>query len=242
MGNYAIILAGGEGKRAGGVKPKQFQEIFGKPVVWWSMKSFIESDKDMKLIAVVHPDYVDDWNVMWRELAVQDFIPHSVCKGGKTRPESVANGLACVKEHGGESDAVVLIHDGARPLVSVSMIRRGLDRLEKGTGLIPAVKSVNSLREIEHENGVSHEVISKSVDRSKYVEVQTPQIFRFEDIAPLYKNAERLSSFTDDASVAEANGIIIKLYEGETYNIKITHPVDFRIAEAIMSWRENDKV
>lgn len=237
MEKYAVILAGGVGHRAGGDVPKQFHRLGGRPLVWWAMKAFADADPGMRIVLVVHPDFVGRWQEMFMELPEADRIPHVIAFGGASRPESVANGLKTVNNAGATADSPVLIHDGARPLVSPGMIRRGLDALQASKGVIPAVATVNSLRELSNPGVAMEQAESRSVDRARFVEVQTPQIFNFSTIAHLYGNGEDISGFTDDASLAEAAGVEIGLYEGEATNIKVTHPLDFAIAEAILAAR-----
>ena len=236
MRNYAIILAGGEGHRAGGDVPKQFQEICGCPLVWWAARAFREADPGMEIVMVVHPGFIETFDHL--RPGGEPTIPVTLCCGGRSRPESVINGLKMVgdmigRDGDGVDDAVVLIHDGARPLVDSSLIRRGLSTLRPGAGAIPCVKSVSSLRELL--DGVEG---SRAVDRSRFVEVQTPQIFHYATIRGAYDaQCGDTSSFTDDASVAEACGVRIDIFEGDHSNIKVTHPEDFYIAEAILARR-----
>lgn len=238
MEKYALILAGGEGRRAGGDVPKQFHLLSGRPLVWWSMRAFLLADPEIRVTLVVHPDFIDKWQEMWMNLPDADRFPHGLCAGGSSRPESVANGLRHISDSGVSPEAVVLIHDGARPLITPDMIIRGMRALQKHQeGVIPAVRSVNSLREIASPGARLDETLSHSVDRARFVEVQTPQIFKIQMLLPLYGDVASLGGFTDDASVAEASGRVVGLYEGDVSNIKVTHPVDFAIAEAILAQR-----
>lgn len=241
MEKYAVILAGGEGRRAGGSVPKQFRMLSGRPMVWWSARAFLDAFPEIRIVMVVHPDFIEEWRKMQVNLREADRFPHTVCRGGSSRPESVANGLRCIEsDYGAASDAIVFIHDGARPLVTPEMVRRGACALEKNRdGVIPAVRAVNSLRELTTDPALPLEMAeSISVERARYVEVQTPQIFHLSLLLPLYREASRLAGFTDDASVAESVGKKVGLYEGDTSNIKVTHPLDFCIAEAILRERE----
>lgn len=240
MKKFAIILAGGEGKRAGGDIPKQFVSLDGKPIVWWSMKAFKEADPDTVIILVMHPGFFDDWEIIVDNMPEEDYIPCILSCGGLSRAHSVYNGLLSIKDYLeekyiAEEEAVVAIHDGARPLVSRQMILRGFNSLEHSVGVIPGVRCTNSLRKVEEPDRVFDGSRSVSVDRSEYVEVQTPQIFSLPDIFSAYiMKEENRDKFTDDASLAESIGLGIKLYEGESTNIKVTHPEDFKIAEILL--------
>lgn len=235
MDKYALIVAGGVGNRAGGELPKQFHSLKGHPMLWWAMKAFKEAEADSHIIIVMHPDYIEIWKEIFNSLPCSELIPHALCQGGKTRAESVANGLKKIKEIGADGDSVIMIHDAARPLVTPEIIKRGLASLKKGRGAIPVIRSVNSLRILDNKNMSLYEATSRSVDRALYVEVQTPQIFHLSTISPLYEEASDLTLFTDDASVAEGAGVPIDLFEGDAINLKVTHPTDFKIAEAILA-------
>ncbi|MDE6010083.1 MAG: 2-C-methyl-D-erythritol 4-phosphate cytidylyltransferase [Muribaculaceae bacterium] len=242
MEKYAVILAGGSGRRAGGDMPKQFRLLSGRPVVWWSMKAFHDADPEIRIVLVVHPGFFDDWHLIFDALPDAEKIPHVISCGGRDRPESVKNGLLTVRDEcqaSGE-DPLIFIHDGARPLVTPEMILRGMLAWQPCEGVIPVVPSVSSLRELRDSEVPLVEAESRSVDRSRYVEVQTPQIFRFSTIAALYFRNADLSHFTDDASVAEHAGVRIRLYRGDTFNIKVTNPEDFVIAEALIKFEHQD--
>lgn len=224
MQKYAIIVAGGEGNRAGGVVPKQFQLIAGIPMLWWSVRAFHAEDPDTQIILVLHPGFFDEWDLLYAELPEVDrkIDVHISC-GGRSRLESVRNGLMSVPD---DKDVLVAVHDAARPLVSVDMISRGWSVAEESGSAVPAVGMADSIRRIE-------DGVSVSVPRKDYVKVQTPQVFD----AALLKNAYAgtLSDLmTDDASVVEAAGHKISLYEGSPYNMKVTEPLDIKIAETLI--------
>lgn len=256
MKRFGIILAGGEGSRAGGNIPKQFVDLCGRPMVWWAMKACKEYDPEMELILVLHPGFFDDWDIMSQELPEEERIPHIICCGGRNRTHSVYNGLLSIRDFmaelpeevrkGYEEEGIAVgIHDGARPLITPDMLRRGFEEVERGVGKVPAIKCVSSLREVAIPAEVFSGSSSESVDREKYVEVQTPQIFLYSDIMAAYIEREKedadflttFSGFTDDASLAVCSGVEVKLYEGLPENIKVTHPIDFTIARAIMEAR-----
>ena len=210
------------------------------------MKAFYDFDPQMQIVLVVHPGFFDDWDIMQSELPESHRIPHEVCCGGVDRPHSVYNGLMMardliVEKYGAEApaDTVVAIHDGARPLLTPAMIERGFRCVAPGIGAIPAVPAVNSLRRLDSpKSGPGFEGCrSHAVDRSEYVEVQTPQIFYLPEIIRANTSNGDISHFTDDASLAEAAGMRIDLYEGEPTNMKITHPMDFAMARVILASR-----
>lgn len=244
MKRVVVILAGGEGHRAGGNVPKQFVDLCGLPVVWWSVKAFHEAYPDIVTVMVVHPGYFEDWDIQYRSLPAELRYDVHLCCGGRDRRESVCNGLLMARDvvsgQYGENqvnDVFVAIHDGARPLISADMIRRGFSVAKRGCGLVPAVKAVNSLRRIGNPAHPFGNPDSFAVDRSYYVEVQTPQIFALDEILEIHRALPIGESFTDDASMAESCGKQVILYEGIPENIKITHPADFTVASAILQKR-----
>lgn len=221
----AIILAGGEGKRAGGKIPKQFHELCGRPMVWWSMKAFHDADPDTQLVLVLHPGFFDDWDIIWNNLPETDRFDYRLCCGGRDRCESVTNGLMAEKAVAGN---LIAVHDAARPLVSRNLIDRCWQTAAKAQTAVPAVPVTDSLRKLDTDGG------SQAVDRSQYVAVQTPQIFEATLLKEAYSKCKTGIIYTDDASVVEASGHNITLCEGEPINIKVTNPADFIVAEALM--------
>lgn len=225
MKKYAIIVAGGEGNRAGGIVPKQFQLVGGIPMLWWSVRAFYKEDSETNIILVLHPGFFDEWDSLYRELPEMDkHIRYKIVCGGKNRLESVRNGLNSV---GCGEDVFVAIHDAARPLVTNDIIRRGWEAVSLYKAVVPVVAETDSLREIKGED-------SFVVNRNDYRRVQTPQVFNSQVIKDAYKSL--MSDFlTDDASVVEASGKKVYLYEGESVNFKVTNPEDIKIADLLLS-------
>lgn len=224
MKKIAIILAGGEGRRAGGEEPKQFQKVNGMPMYWWSLKAFKDEDPDTQIILVCHPGAFDLLDALNDELPINQRIEYQEVCGGKSRWQSVNNALM---EVDAADDVLVAIHDSARPLVTKDIISRGWESAMQCDGAIPVVDVTDSLRLVDAYGG------SHSVDRSLYKAVQTPQVFRASIIKRAYALGES-PLFTDDASVAEAAGYKPVTYAGEATNIKVTHPRDFAIATLLL--------
>jgi len=215
-----IIVAGGKGERMQTDIPKQFIEIQGKPILMHTIEAFTRFDVTMQIILVLPLSQID----FWKELCIKhDFkVIHQIVVGGKTRFESVRNGLTAVK-----SPVCVAVHDGVRPLVSTETIARCFDVAEQFGNAIPVVDLVDSIRQTT-KNG------SISVDRKAYKLVQTPQVFD----ADLLKNAyeqDFSEFFTDDASVVENLGTMINLVDGNRENIKITTSFDLLLAEVLIN-------
>lgn len=239
MKKFAVILAGGEGRRHGGSVPKQFAPLGERTVLWWAIHQFLEADPSTQLIVVMHPGMFDDFDIMMDGLPEADRPVVTLSCGGRSRTESVANGLLTIREilfaEGAVwprdfADCLVAVHDAARPLVSPDLIRRGWEAAAPGIGAVPVVKPTASLRRLS-PGGEERE--STPVNRDEYREVQTPQVFIASDIINAYQ-PPLPDNCTDDASLAQQRGLKIRLFEGEYTNIKITNPLDSAIAELIL--------
>jgi len=216
---YAVIVAGGSGKRMGAELPKQYLEISGKPVLMHTLERFKQFSDTIEIITVLPENQLRFWDDLQKKYAFN--VPHTLVRGGKARFFSVRNGLKFV-----EDDALVAIHDGVRPFVSLETIRRCFDTAGKLGNAIPVIPASDSLRMIT-ENG------STPVNRLIVRQVQTPQVFH----SGIIKNAYRqdyLPEFTDDATVLEKTGVTINLVEGNRENIKITTPEDLIISAALL--------
>ena len=221
MRQFAVIVAGGTGTRMGGGIPKQFRSLCGRPMLWWSMKAFYDENPSTEIILVLPEEFIILWEDFFSSLPEKDRLPHVVTAGGQTRTESVKRGLILVPE-----DSLVAIHDGARPLLKKDLISRGWQTASENGAAIPVVPAVDSMREIRGDS-------SKAVDRSLYRCVQTPQVFISRLLKKSYQEQEG-RTFTDDASVVEATGHKITLYEGDPSNLKVTTPIDMTIASCLL--------
>lgn len=218
MKKYAVIVAGGSGKRMGSEIPKQFLKLAGKPLIMHSIMRFIEYDTSTEIIVVLPGGLINYWRSLQEEYRFN--IRHSIVKGGDTRFHSVRNGLEMVGLAG-----LVAIHDGVRPLVSTGTIRRCYEAAEKHGSGIPVISPADSIRMV---TGIE----SVSVNRMHVKLVQTPQVFNAGLIKKAYL-AEYSEEFTDDATVLERTGEAVFLAEGNKENIKITTPDDLLVAETL---------
>ncbi len=216
---YALIVAGGTGERMKSEIPKQFIEIAGKPILMHTIEKFREFDGSIEIITVLPENQLRFWSELQEKYSFS--VPHTLVKGGKTRFDSVRNGLGFIYEPG-----LVAIHDGVRPFVSIETIKRCFDTAEKHGNAVPVISPSDSLR-IVAENG------NEPVDRTKIKLIQTPQVFRTELIRYAYRQ-DYIPEFTDDAIVLERTGAKINLVEGNRENIKITNPEDLLIAGALI--------
>ena len=222
MKKYAVIVAGGSGKRMNSTLPKQFLLLKNKPVLWYTLDSFLRAYNDLQVILVLPETHAGKG----KKIAVmfEESERITIVHGGDTRFHSVKAGLQSVT-----GKAVIFVHDAVRCLVSVPLIQRCYKQaLEKGSA-IPAVTATDSIR-IEKENKFFVQ------NRSQVRIIQTPQTFLSELLLPAF-NQNFHEDFTDEATVVEANGNEIFLTEGEYENIKITRPVDMMIAERLLEER-----
>lgn len=221
MKKIALIVAGGSGSRMKSETPKQFLLLNNKPVLYYSIKSFLDSFTNIEIILVLPEEHV----ALGQEI-IDGYFDRSKFKitaGGRTRFHSVQNGLSLV----GSGEAIIFVHDGVRALITPALIRRCYEAaLASGTA-IPVVGCPDSVRLLT-PNG------SRAINRNKVKLVQTPQTFHSKILLPAFA-IDYKDQFTDEATVAEAYGIKVTLVEGETNNIKITTPDDMLLAEHILN-------
>lgn len=218
---YVVIVAGGKGLRMGGEKPKQFQDLKGRPVLMHTLERFREALPEGKLILVL-PEW---WVTMWRDLCRQHAfsVDHELVKGGDTRFHSVKNGLDAIR---GE-EGVVAVHDGVRPFVAVDVIRECVKQALTGACVVPVIAPVESVRLKQGDTDRT-----QSIDRNLCLLVQTPQVFPLNRLRQAYSQPYQ-SLFTDDASVVEADGGQVEVVEGNRENIKLTTPFDWAMAQLL---------
>ncbi len=220
MKKYAIIVAGGFGTRMGQSTPKQFLLLNDKPVLYYTVKTFLEAYDDMQVILVLPEDYTD----MGREIidAYFDYNRIQITAGGYTRFHSVQNGLKLV-----EQECMVFVHDGVRCLVSKELIHRCYESALEAGSAIPVLPVKDSVRLVLEDD-------SEPLDRSSVVMVQTPQTFHSKILLPAFE-IDYKERFTDEATVVEAFGLKVSLVHGDDHNIKITRPLDLMLAEKILT-------
>jgi 2-C-methyl-D-erythritol 4-phosphate cytidylyltransferase len=222
MKKYAVIVAGGIGKRMGNIIPKQFLLLKGKAVLWYTLDTFLRAYNDLQIILVLPDQHTN------KGKAIAESFPESnrieIVSGGDTRFHSVQCGLKKVRE-----DSVVFVHDAVRCLVSVPLIHRCYKDAVANGSAIPGVMATDSIRILNH---AYHYV----ADRKTVRIIQTPQTFLSNIILPAFEQ-EYSDAFTDEATVVEASGEKVYLTEGEYDNIKITRPIDMMIAERILEER-----
>ena len=219
MKQFSVIVAGGSGSRMNTEVPKQYLPINGLPVLMHTINAFHNYSQALDIIVVLPPKDIELWEELCEKYEFN--LPVRIAPGGETRFQSVRNGLARI-----DSDGIVAIHDGVRPLVNKEIIAASYEIAALHGSAIAAVRLKESIRVTDKDQ-------TKMADRSKYRIIQTPQTFQVSLIKGAYQIPED-SQFTDDASVLEKSGHKISLFEGSYKNIKITTPEDLIIAEAFL--------
>ncbi len=217
--NYAVIVAGGTGKRMNSIVPKQFLELDGKPVLYYTIQTFLNFSPEVQIILVLPSDFIAESDF------ITTYFPGNknirVVAGGETRFHSVQNGLKEIRE-----DGIVFIHDGVRPFVSMNVLENCLQTALQCGNAIPCIHVKDSLRHITSAG-------NHAVSRNEFKAIQTPQTFAISAIQDAFKQDYK-DTFTDEASVFEAAGHQIYLVEGNEENIKITTPQDLELARTLI--------
>lgn len=228
---YAIIVAGGSGRRMKSDLPKQFLLLDGKPVVMHTLERFANTKSKPQLILVLHTDMFSIWDKLCEKHDFQ--LPHTVITSGETRFQSVRNGIHYISEqqHHFLDNTLIAIHDAARPVITSETIDACFEQTALHPATVLAVPSTNSVRQ-------GYEAENNALDREKIWIVQTPQMFQGHILHQAFQQ-EELSSFTDDASVIEKLGYKIHLIQGDHRNIKITFPEDISIAQLYLKTLTN---
>lgn len=230
---YAVIMAAGSGSRMGADKPKQFLEYDGKPILRHTIELFQKACGDVRIVVVLPEDYIE----YWKSYCLKNNFTcrQSFAKGGLTRFHSVKNALKLIPD-----GAVVAVHDGVRPFVSVGLVRKMFALAGDCPALIPVLPSVDTLKVLDRltDSGLPDGLAAlataegESVDRCRIYGAQTPQIFHSEILKAAYSQAYDVA-FTDDASVVSKYGKNLSYVLGERFNIKITTPDDLVFAKAL---------
>jgi 2-C-methyl-D-erythritol 4-phosphate cytidylyltransferase len=218
----AVIVAAGSSERMGGTD-KMFAVLDGKPVLARVIEVFQACDRIGDIVVVLNQQNLEEGKRLVSEgkwSKVKD-----VCEGGKRRQDSVLNGLNCL----GECDWVV-IHDGARPLVTAELIENGLDTAEETGAAIAAVPVTDTIK-----MAADNLTIQGTPPRQSLWAAQTPQVFRYDIITNAYRKLKY--EVTDDARAAELMGGSVRIYHGSNDNIKITLPEDLAVAEILLKKR-----
>lgn len=222
-----IVVAAGQGRRFGGEIPKQFLPLRDRPLLAYSLLSFDRHPRVDEIVLVT--------NLQWLSRIQQEIIaPFEIRKvsaivaGGKERQDSVAAGFRAITG----SCQLVAVHDAVRPLFSAQLFERTIAGCQHADGCIPACAPRDTVKEVDHETVV------RTLPRHSLRLVQTPQVFRRDALKHAFQYAyEHGLTGTDEAALLEAAGATVVWVEGEERNLKITAPLDLRVAE--LFYQEN---
>jgi 2-C-methyl-D-erythritol 4-phosphate cytidylyltransferase len=218
-----IIAAGGSGSRMNSAIKKQYMKIGGVPILIRSVLPFIRLERFSQIVAVV-PE--QDFLQVRELFRMYDVLSVRLAEGGQNRQDSVYNGLLALAD---DTD-LVLIHDGARPMVSEKVIERVLEGALSYGACCPAVPLKDTIKVASPEGWVKN-----TLDRNSLWAVQTPQAFDYRRILEAHKHASENGILTtDDCGLMEQCGHKIKIVEGDYANIKITTTEDILIAETLL--------
>lgn len=221
--NFAILLLGGNGNRLKSELPKQFIKINEKEIFLYSYEIFLNHPDIDKIILVTLKEFIP---FVKEKVNLEKTI---VIEGGLTRQESVFNALKYLKDKINDSD-VIIIHDACRPLITTSIITSSINEIKNNDAVITSMEATNSLAIKDGD------YLSYYIDRSKVVEIQTPQTFRYKDIYEAHLNAYiNKKSYTDDGSILENKFKKVKLIRGNSFNFKITTFEDLILFERIIN-------
>ena len=216
----AVIVAAGTASRMGGID-KVMAELGGEPMILRTVRAFQECDPIREIVIVTRADLVETITALTSGM---DKVK-AVVVGGASRPESVSKGLAAL------SDKVKLaaIQDGARPLITESVIDRTVRAAHTYGAAAPGVPIKDTIKVVQGG------VVKTTPDRSSLQAIQTPQVFDLDLLsAALKKSKADHAPITDDCSAVERMGMSVRIIEGDERNIKITTPMDLEMAERLL--------
>ena len=220
----AIIVAAGSGTRLNASLPKPLVKLRGKPLVIYSLMVFEKSPLVSSVVIVGSLRYLPELQRLVRKYRLKKIS--RIVAGGETRALSVSQGLQALDD----DTQFVLIHDAARPLVSLRIVEEAVKSCYKEAGVIVAVPAKPTIKRVNSRTMV----IEETLDRRKLWEVQTPQVFRKDIIFKAHRIRKDVSA-TDDAFLVEKLGQKVKVVVGDYRNIKITTPEDLIIARALLN-------
>lgn len=238
--NFGIILAGGTGQRmrTSGL-PKQFLQVYGKPIIIYTIEKFVSCDEIDSIVVVCNPLYLDYMSELISKYPQRKNI--GIISGGKNRHGSVQNGIDYILSEGANEDDIVVIHDGVRPLVENNTIRENI-RVAKADGCVMTVKPVIESVIITDQAQASFENFKK---RDDTYSLTSPQTFKLKVLVKAYKDVEGVDSpipLLDAALAYTYMGNKIPIVKEYNHNIKITTPEDYYILKALLELQENKNI
>ncbi len=216
----AIIAAAGRSERMGG-RDKLFAVVGGEPLLAHAISAFDACPGVDRVVLVVSPENVERGRELVAEAGFSKVA--AVCQGGERRQDSVRNGLEALA-----SCQWVVVHDGARPLVTAGLIERGLEAAKETGAAIAALPIADTVKEVQPLG-----LIGRTLSRGQLWAAQTPQVFRYDILRQAHQRAQ--GEATDDAALVEKLGYQVKVFEGSPRNIKVTTAADLALVEALLA-------
>ncbi len=231
MKRFAVIPAGGSGKRFGSDTPKQFLKIAGKEIILYTLEPFLRCEKIDEIIVAVSESYLEFADNLFEQY--RKIKPIKVVEGGKERQDSVFAALSFIKN--AEPTDFIAVHDAARALLSKDVLEQALlDAARRGSAVV-SIPARDTLAIAEAERVIDY------ANRSMIYYVQTPQIFQYGVLMNALRKAKEENFLgTDESSVVKKYGGDVFLSEGSPLNFKITHKEDLQLAEIILLSLNNE--
>ncbi len=233
---HALLPTAGTGSRLGGVLPKQFQDLAGKPMVAYAIEAFCQTPEIQSVWVGVNPGFID--NPILGRLVASDKPLHFLPTGGPTRQETVRNTLAAMLASGISESDWVLVHDAARPGISSRLIQKLIIAVTPSNigGLLALpVADTLKLADLNSALAGSYAHAEKTIPRNHLWQAQTPQMFPVKKLHDALEDGIRLEAdITDEASAMELAGIKPLLVEGAMRNFKVTHPADWDLMQSLL--------
>jgi len=234
--NVALIFAGGTGQRMNAsAKPKQFLDLYGKPIILYTLEHFEEHEEIDKIVIVCLESWIKELERFLRCYDIKKVI--KIIPGGETGHESIYNGLKALEDIC-KKDDIILIHDGVRPLITSELISANIAKAKECGNAITAERATESV--ISSENG---DLVSSVPNRDSMYTAKAPQSFEYGMIWDLYRRARKDKFSTiDSAHLLSIYGKEMHLIQSTPNNIKITLPADYYIFRALYEANENKQI
>lgn len=237
--NYALIFAGGVGQRMNSKeRPKQFLEVYNKPIIIHTIEHFENHPMIDGIVVVCVEGWIDHLNSLlykYRISKVKKIVP-----GGNSGQLSIYNGLKAISEISNSSDDIVLIHDGVRPFINEKLITANIESVKEHGSAITTSPVSETILVVKKDSSEINYIPERKDSRV----AKAPQSFYFKDIFELHNKAleEGITNSIDSCTLAQHYGKTLYLVDGPGENIKITKPEDFYIMRAILEAKENAQI
>ena len=235
--NYALIFAGGTGQRMNTVSlPKQFLQVHGKEIIVHTIQHFQECSDIDGIVVVCLEKFIPFMEKLKSKYSLDKIL--SIVPGGDCGQTSIFNGLVEIAKYSKNTDDIVLIHDGVRPLITEEVIVDNISCVRKHNTCVTVAKAIETVLILEDKN------VKEVVDRSNCYMGRAPQSFYFKDIYACHLKANELNKhdFIDSAMMMQFFGYKMYTILGPAYNIKVTTPMDFYMFKAMLDAKENEQI